>query len=122
MANDQRRDKRSRVFLNATLLSAHGETNVRLSDLSTFGACADRPNGIQPGDEIHVSRGDLSVAARIAWASDGLVGIEFVEPLNLDQFRMQGQPSAKFALAAMHKPVQKLTPRMERHWAGLLKR
>ena len=122
MANDQRRDGRSRVFLSATLHSAHGEANVRLSDLSTLGACADRPSGLQPGDEIHVSRGDLSVAARIAWVRGNLIGIEFATPLNLDQFRAQGQRSSKFELAAMHKPVEKLTPRLERHWAQILSR
>ena len=122
MANDKRRDKRSRVFLSATLHSAHGEANVRLSDLSTLGACADRPSGLQPGDEIHVCRGDLSVAARIVWARGSFIGIEFAKPLNLDQFRGQGQRSSKFELAAMHRPVEKLTPRLERHWAQILSR
>ncbi len=120
MKAEHRRDKRSQVFLRAFLRSADGDIEVKLTNLSSLGACAEYPVVLAPGTEVQVSRGDLRVPARIAWAVEGKIGIEFVEALDVNQFRTQGQASAGFPLAALHKPVEKLSPRLERHWARIL--
>lgn len=120
MKAEHRRDKRSRVFLSAFLRTADGDSEVKLTNLSGVGACAEYPVVLAPGSEVQVSRGDIRVPARIAWAAEGKIGIEFVEALDVNEFRTQGRTSANSHLSDLHKPVEKLSPRLERHWAKIL--
>lgn len=119
---EHRRDKRDRVFLTAMLSWDCGDVEVKLTNLSSLGACAEYPGSVAPGTEVQISRGDLSVPARIAWADDGRIGIEFADPLNLREFRTHGQTSTGSAATPLHKPVKKLSRQLERHWAEILNR
>jgi hypothetical protein len=118
---EHRRDKRSRVFLTAVLRSADGEVEVKLSNLSTIGACAHYPIILAPATEVQLSRGDLLIPARIAWSADGRIGIEFREPIDVEAFRTQGHASDRFQAAPLHKPAERLSRRMEQHWADIWK-
>ena len=120
MKAEHRGDKRSSVFLTATMRSADGDVEVKLTNLSSLGARADYPIVLAPGTPVQISRGDLTVDGSIAWAAEGKIGIEFAEPVNLREFRMQGQVSGASILAPLHKPVEKLSPRLERQWAKIL--
>jgi len=69
--------KRARVLLAAKLQTSFGEVEARLRDLSRKGAlleCAQVPN---VGSAVVFIRGETVVNARVAWASDNRVGIEF---------------------------------------------
>ena len=120
MSIEHRLDKRSRVFLRAMLRSPEGEVEVKLTNLSSLGACADYPAPLAAGTEVYLWRGDLTVPGRIAWAENGRIGIEFSSPLDLEAFRTQGRASAGCAVAALHKPVERLSPQLQRHWAKIL--
>jgi len=122
MKVEHRRDKRSHIFLNAMLRLPDGEFEVKLTNLSSFGACANYPVTLAIGTEVQISRGDLTVPGRIAWSVEGKIGIEFVDPLNLQEFRTRGQTSAPPVRSPLHRPVEKLSPRLRREWAKMLSR
>ena len=122
MTVEHRDDRRNRVFLKAILRSADGDVDVKLTNLSSLGACADYPLLLAPGTEVQIARGDLRVHAQIVWAAEGKIGIEFADPLNLRLFRAHGQTSGAPASAPGHKPVGQLSPRLEYHWAKVWNR
>lgn len=69
--------KRARVLLAAKLQTSFGEVEARLRDLSRRGAlveCAQAPN---VGSAVVFIRGETVVNARVAWASNNRVGLEF---------------------------------------------
>ncbi len=120
MGIEHRRDKRTHVFLRAMLRSVAGEMEVKLTNLSSLGACADYPAQLAPGEEVYLWRGDLTVPGRVAWAENGRIGVEFSRPLDVEAFRSQGRPTADNTVAALHQPVKRLSPQLQRHWAKIL--
>ena len=102
------------------LRSPEGEAEVKLTNMSSLGACADYSVPVVAGTEVYLWRGDLTVSGRIAWAVDGRIGIEFSQPLDLDAFSAQGRATASCTVAALHKPVERLSPQLQRHWAKIL--
>ena len=122
MKVEHRRSIRSHVFLKAMLRCAQGEFEVKLTNLSSLGACAEYPVPLAPDFEVEISRGDLRMAARIAWPADGKIGIEFADLLNVRAFQAQGKVSADCAPTPLHKPVERLSPRLEPRWGELLNR
>ena len=73
----KRKAKRARVLLAARLQTANGDIDARLRDLSRKGALVECVSVPQVGSEVVFSRGSISVPARVAWAGDGRVGLEF---------------------------------------------
>src|SRR5688572_25322330 len=74
----QRAARRARVLLAAKLITPSGEVDVRLRDLSRKGAlieCAKQP---PVGSEVTFVRGNTTVPARVAWAANGKIGLEFL--------------------------------------------
>jgi hypothetical protein len=74
----KRAAKRARVLLAARLKTPLGEVDARLRDLSRKGAlveCAQQP---EVGSEVVFIRGSTQVPARVAWASSGRIGLEFL--------------------------------------------
>ena len=73
---------RARVLLAAKLQTPLGELDCRLRDLSRMGAlleCAKLP----PVDsEVVFVRGTVAITARVAWAGEGRLGIEFEHPID----------------------------------------
>ena len=73
----KRTSKRARVLLAAKLRIGAAEVDVRLRDLSQKGALVEARNVPPPGSDVVFCRGSLCVPARVAWAAEGRVGLEF---------------------------------------------
>jgi hypothetical protein len=76
-AGSQRSAKRARVLLSAKLKTSFGEVEARLRDLSRKGALVECLQIPPVGSEVVFVRGKIVVAARVAWASEDRVGLEF---------------------------------------------
>ena len=122
MTTESRRAKRSHVVMAARLRSRSGDVPVKVKNLSSTGACADCPDPLQPGDPVQLIRGDLVIPATIAWAVEGKIGIQFLEPVDERAFRAQGQASGNSVVMPLLKPAERLSRRLEQHWAGILNR
>lgn len=76
-AGSKRSAKRARVLLAARLQTPFGEIEARLRDLSRKGALIECAKVPPVGSEVVFVRGTTIVPARVAWAGDGRVGLEF---------------------------------------------
>ena len=73
----KRSAKRARVLLAAKLETDSGEIDARLRDLSQKGALVECLQVPRAGSEVVFVRGATRVPARVAWAGEGRVGLEF---------------------------------------------
>jgi hypothetical protein len=100
-AGSKRSAKRARVLLAAKLQTTFGEVEARLRDLSRKGAlveCAQVPN---VGSDVIFVRGETVVPARVAWAADNRVGLEFEHMIDEHELLVHiGKPPAKAPAAA----------------------
>lgn len=69
--------KRARVLLVARIETETGAIEARLRDLSRKGALLECKQIPARGSEVVFSRGETRVPARVAWANDGRIGLEF---------------------------------------------
>lgn len=76
-AEGKRSAKRARVLLSAKLQTSVGEIEARLRDLSRKGALVECMQCPPPGSEVVFVRGNTVVPARVAWAAENRVGLEF---------------------------------------------
>ena len=76
-AGSKRSAKRARVLLAARLQTPFGEVDARLRDLSRKGALVECAKVPPVGTEVVFIRGATIVPARVAWAGDNRVGLEF---------------------------------------------
>ncbi|HYN46945.1 MAG TPA: PilZ domain-containing protein [Allosphingosinicella sp.] len=76
-AGSKRSAKRARVLLSAKLQTSFGEVDARLRDLSRKGALVECLQIPPAGSEVVFVRGTTVVPARVAWAADNRVGLEF---------------------------------------------
>ena len=76
-AGSKRSAKRARVLLAAKLKTPFGEIDARLRDLSRKGALIECAQVPPVGSEVVFIRGSMIVPARVAWAGEGRVGLEF---------------------------------------------
>lgn len=76
-AGSKRSAKRARVLLSAKLQTSFGEVDARLRDLSRKGALVECLQIPAVGSEVVFVRGSTVVPARVAWASNDRVGLEF---------------------------------------------
>jgi len=84
-----RRAKRARVLLAARLQTPFGEVDARLRDLSRKGALVECSPTPPEGCEVVFMRGPITVPARVAWASEGRVGLEFHFPIDENEMLVQ---------------------------------
>lgn len=93
-AGSQRSAKRARVLLSAKLKTSFGEVEARLRDLSRKGALVECLQIPPVGSEVVFVRGKIVVAARVAWASDDRVGLEFDHMIDEHELLVHvGRPS-----------------------------
>jgi hypothetical protein len=85
----QRQAKRARVLIAAKLKTANGEIDARLRDLSQKGALVECREWLEAGEEVVFTRGTTVVPARIAWASGGRVGLEFLRSIDESEVLVQ---------------------------------
>lgn len=76
-AGSKRSAKRARVLLAAKLQTPFGEVDARLRDLSRKGALVECQQVPPVGTEVVFVRGATIVPARVAWAGENRVGLEF---------------------------------------------
>lgn len=84
-----RKAKRARVLLAAKLQTPYGEIDARLRDLSRKGALVECSPAPPEGSEVVFSRGPITVPARVAWAGDGRVGLEFHHQIDENEMLVQ---------------------------------
>lgn len=73
-----RQAKRARVLLAAKLQTKYGEIDCRLRDLSRAGALVECSPAPPAGTDVTFIRGPIAVPARVAWAGQDRVGLEFL--------------------------------------------
>ncbi|MGQ0590284.1 MAG: PilZ domain-containing protein [Sphingosinicella sp.] len=121
MKTDHRRHKRSRVFMTAMLRSEFGAGEVKLTNLSCRGACADCLEDLPAGTPVQIERGDIRIEGSVAWSSDGKLGVKFDESVNEQAFRTQSQKLAAYVPTPLSKPAERLSRRGELHWTEIWK-
>lgn len=80
----QRNNSRDSLFLSAKLtVTGLPPEQVRVRNLSAGGLMAEYPSPIEPGTTVLVDlRGVGEIRGRIAWATDGRIGIAFETPID----------------------------------------
>ncbi len=91
----QRQAKRARVLLAARLRTGTGgDVEARLRDLSQKGALVECREYLEVGSDVVFTRGATVVPARVAWASGGRVGLEFLRVIDASEVLVQlGRPA-----------------------------
>jgi hypothetical protein len=92
-----RRSRRSNVLLAASIEAAGVATDVKLRNLSAYGALIVGDSLPERGEAVSFRRKELCVAGRIAWVRDGYAGVAFDEELRpQDVLRHIPTPSRKY--------------------------
>lgn len=78
----QRCVKRARVLLSARIRVAGGDYDARLRDLSSKGALVECGAPAKAGDSVIFLRGEMHIPARVAWATDNRLGLQFERPVD----------------------------------------
>jgi hypothetical protein len=76
-SSQNRRSRRSNLWMAASLEIAGVTVPVTLRNLSAEGALIEGDHGLSPGDEIVFLKNDLSVAGRVAWVDGRRAGLAF---------------------------------------------
>ena len=84
MVDEQRSDRRARLFLAARLRAGPGVRPVTIRNLSTTGAMIELGEPPPVGVDVQLSRGDLSVEGKIVWSRSGSCGVQFAIPIELN--------------------------------------
>jgi hypothetical protein len=77
-----RRQRRSQVFMSAALELSGTSLPVKLRNLSAEGALVEGENLPVEGAEVVFRRQELSVAARVIWVGSGRAGLAFNSSLS----------------------------------------
>src|SRR3954467_15238506 len=72
---------RKHVLQHATIISASGRHYARISDFSVSGVRVSCANPPAENDDVIFKRGDLFVAARVAWTDKSGAGLQFYRAL-----------------------------------------
>jgi hypothetical protein len=78
--DDERRSRRSKVLLMATVDSKGARTRVRIVDLSAHGALVSGV-ALEEEAEVVLLCGGAAISGWVAWARAGLAGIQFAGPI-----------------------------------------
>jgi len=67
------------------LLVDGSPTNFAVHNISEGGVMGDHVEDLAPGAKVHVRfEGGILVSAIVKWTENGLVGLAFIDPINLD--------------------------------------
>lgn len=80
-----RRSRRSQLFMTARLEVSGRAIDVKLRNLSSEGARVEGEAIPVEGTELLFRKGDLAIPARIVWVHGTQAGIGFKEALNTDE-------------------------------------
>ncbi len=79
--SDLRRAIRKRVLMTATVVGADSAQRALIKDLTTTGAGIRCDTPLKRGSDVVLKRGELFVAARVAWVDGPSAGLEFYRSL-----------------------------------------
>lgn len=71
--------------MTATLITTDCVQKARIRDLTANGAQVACDAPVKRGSDVVLKRGDLFIAARVAWAQGSSAGLEFYRPVDLDE-------------------------------------
>ena len=71
--------------MTATLISTECAQKARIRDLTTCGAQVVCDAPVTSGSDVVLKRGDLFIAARVAWAEGCSAGLEFYRSVDLTE-------------------------------------
>lgn len=124
----QRRAPRKQVFVMVQLIGDFGEARAKLLDLSKRGARLDCALALNPDDRLLVTRGDLTIPARVTWANDRSAGLEFLEEVPPERLLSAASPGARaggpkggaapFRITPMPALTRSDERRLARIWGG----
>ena len=78
IASAEMRDAtRKRVLMQATIISIDGPQRISIKDLTSSGARIHCERRLEEGWDIIFKRGELFIAARVAWATKDEAGLQF---------------------------------------------
>lgn len=107
---------RDSLFLSATLHINDESIGVRVRNLSAGGLMAEYARPVALGETLEIElRGIGRIAGRIAWATDGRIGIAFAQPIDPKLARKPvGQGGKKGEATWLHVYPGATPPRMKR--------
>lgn len=111
--SQNRRSRRSRVLMAAILRTDDGDHPVRLRNLSENGALVEAETLPVVGSAVRFRKGELNLAARVAWIEDGRAGVAFNSVLDTKSvMRHIPVPQAPRKLDFRRPPIksQQLSP------------
>ena len=79
------RTRRTRVLMNAVLVTPAGAQKVTIRDISRSGAQVAGKDKIPKDCDVLFKRGSLFAAARVAWVSGDEAGLRFYRELSPDE-------------------------------------
>ena len=82
---ESRKIDRKHVLLNATIISAEGTQLARIKDLSANGVRISCGRPLTEHSDVIFERDTIFVAARVAWTSKTVAGLEFYRQLNASE-------------------------------------
>ena len=82
LAGEMRDNIRKRVLMQTTIISVGGPQRAYVRDLSPSGARIICEHRLEEGCDIIFKRGDMFVAARIAWVTSEEAGVQFYRELD----------------------------------------
>ena len=102
--SEKRRTRRSRVLLSAKVTTARGELDVRLRNLSQYGALllCDTPPPLR--SEVTFERGEIRASAHVIWTDGARFGIEFHEPIDEHELLVHLAPAEHYEPPPQFKP------------------
>ena len=83
------REPRASVIIKALVRTPLGkESERRVRNLTSAGACIDHAGDIYDGDELSLDIGTLTnIAAKVIWARERVAGVRFGEKINMNDAR-----------------------------------
>jgi hypothetical protein len=80
------RDARTSVIIKALVRTSRGESERRVRNLSTAGACLDHSGDLVDGDELSLELGTLTnLPAKVIWTRDRIAGVRFAQAIDVHE-------------------------------------
>jgi hypothetical protein len=109
MMAESRTDRRSNVFLTATLVMAGASVPVRVRNISLRGALIDGPGLPAQGAIVALRRGSLIAHGEIAWQTGGECGLRFDADIDVASWTRRvehaGQQTVDEMVALIRQPA-----------------
>jgi len=109
MTAESRIDRRSNVFLTATLVMAGASVPVRVRNISVRGALIDGAGLPAQGATVALRRGSLIAHGEIAWQTGGGCGLRFDADIDVASWTRRvehaGQQSVDEMVALIRRPA-----------------